>query len=140
MRGKRFQVFLVKAHAADRHSAAGFVVDQDRKRYSELPRKFVCGPSIVLGDPEKGYAIAAITFVEAFEERECELADGAGHLEECSDDRAAFQKADERVFLVIASFQRKSWSRVSSNDVRHVVLYSHPALNQPQNSHRQSVS
>src|SRR2546430_17505814 len=103
MRGKRFQVFLVKAHAADRHSAAGidqknrghvaqtvgvgdqvavFVVDQDRKRYSELPRKFVCGPSIVLGDPEKGYAIAAITFVEAFEERECELADGAGRSEE----------------------------------------------------------
>src|SRR5256886_17477637 len=103
MRGNRFQVFLVKAHAADRHSAAGigqknrghvaqavgvgdqvavFVVDQDRKRYSELPRKFVCGPSIVLGDPEKGYAIAAITFVEAFEERECELADGAGRSEE----------------------------------------------------------
>src|SRR6202030_4118902 len=100
---------------------AVFVVDQERKRYSVLLRKFVCGFCVVLGDPEKGYAIAAITLVEAFEERKCELADGAGDFEEGGDDGAALQQGVERVFIVVESYERKSRSRVPSNDVRHVV-------------------
>ena len=148
MRGNRFQTLLVKTHAADRHSAAGidqknrghvgqsvrigdhvsvFIIDQERKRYSELLRKFACGPRIVLGDTEESYGVAAIAFVEAFEKRKCELADGAGDFEEGGDDGAAFQQGVERVLLVVECFERKSWSRVPSNDVRHVVLFSHPA-------------
>src|SRR6266403_4140349 len=147
MGGNGFQVFLVKAHAADRHSAAGIdqknrgdvgqaisignrivvFVEKQREGRAVFLGKILGGTHVVLRDSEKTYGIAAITFVEAFEERECELADGAGDFEEGGYDGTALQQGVERVFHVVERFQRKSRSDVSGNDVRHVVLFSHPA-------------
>ncbi len=147
MRGNGFQVFFVKAHGTHLHSAVGidqknrrhagqavgvrdevavFVVDQNGKRYAELLRKFRCGWRVVLGNSEKSCA-ATVTFVEAFQERKRELADGAGDFEECGDDGAAFQEGSERIILVVERPERKSGCRVADNDVRHVILFSHPA-------------
>src|SRR5882762_11785043 len=132
MRGNRFQVFLVKAHAADLHSAAGIdqknrghvgqaisvrnriavFVEKQREGHAVFLGKILGGARVVLGDPEESYGVAAITFVEAFEEGECELADGAGALEERGYDGAALPQGVERVFLVVESLERKSWSRV----------------------------
>ena len=47
---------------------------------------------VVLGDAKEGYAAGAKALVEAFQERESELADRAGDFEEGSDDRAFFEQ------------------------------------------------
>src|SRR5260370_33451809 len=64
------------------NQVAVFVVDQDRKRYAIFLRKTCGGPDVVLGNPQKGHAVAAVTSIKTLEKRESKLAERAGNFEE----------------------------------------------------------
>lgn len=97
-----FQIFLIKTHTCDfygtipvdqetgRHigqtvsvgSGVAFSIQRNWKGDTVLVGEFLGSASVVLGYTEKCDDFAAIPFVQPFQKRKGELANGTGNLEE----------------------------------------------------------
>lgn len=117
----RLQILFVKTHRADLHPPVGLyqenrrnvgqaidvrdgitaIIEDHRESDVVLGCKAFRGALLVLGNAKKGCAARAVPLMEALQKRKCELTDGAGDLEERSDDWAAVEQRAKRILLLV---------------------------------------
>jgi len=94
----------------------------------------------VLRNADDGEGGGFIALVEAFEKRECELANGAADFKEGEKDRAFFEGGGERKLFAVEGFEREVWREIAGGDVGHAGFGSEETRNVAKDRHNQILA